>query len=97
MRSGLPTKNGSQTHLLVFLSQVAPTPQTTPSQRSLQRPPIHTLGPTQGLLGEHTSGTQVPPGNGLPMNPSTQAQVGPRDVATHCAPCPQYTPSQTEI
>lgn len=86
-------KNGSQTHLFVFLSQVAPTPQTTPSQRSLQRPPMHTLGSTHGLLDEQTSGTHRPPGNGLPIKPSTQAQVGPLEVAIHWAPCPQYRPS----
>lgn len=33
--SGLPMKNGKQTHWLVALSQRAPTPQVTPSQRSL--------------------------------------------------------------
>lgn len=83
IRSGLPMKNGSQTHLFVFLSQVAPTPQTTPSQRSLQRPPMHTLGSTHGLLDEQMSGTHSPPGNGLPIKPSTQAQVGPPEVAIH--------------
>lgn len=83
MRSGLPMKNGSQTHIFVFLSQVAPTPQITPSQRSLHRPPIQTLGSTHGLLEEQMSGTQTPPGNGLPIKPSTQAHVGPLAVAMH--------------
>jgi hypothetical protein len=95
MRSGLPMKKGSQTHLFVFLSQVAPTPQITPSQRSLHLPPIHTLGSMHGLLDEQMSGTHSPPGNGLPMKPSTQAQVGPLEVAMHWAPWPQYTPSHT--
>jgi hypothetical protein len=83
MRSGLPMKKGSQTHLFVFLSQVAPTPQITPSQRSLHRPPIQTLGSTHGLLEEQMSGTQSPPGNVLPIKPSTHAQVGPLEVAMH--------------
>jgi hypothetical protein len=49
----------------------------------LQRPPMHTLGSTHGLLDEQMSGTHSPPGNGLPKKPSIQAQVGPPEVAIH--------------
>lgn len=95
IKSGLPIKNGSHIHLFVFLSQVAPTPQTIPSHLSLQRPPIQMLGSTHGLAAEQTSGTHCPPGNGLPMKPSIHLQVGPATVAIHCAPRPQTKPSHT--
>lgn len=76
-RSGFPTKYGLHTHLSLAGSQLAPTPQTTPSQRRLQRPLMQILGPAHGTSGEHTSGEHCPPGNGLPMNPSIHLQVGP--------------------
>lgn len=94
-RSGLPTKSGRQTHWLVFGSHVAPTPQTTPSQRSLHRPPIQTLGAAQGLLAEQISGAHRPPGNGLPRKPSAHLHVTPAVATIHWASRPHITPSHS--
>ena len=46
-------KNGSQTHLPVFKSQFAPTPQITASHLCLQRPLIHACGFEHDLVAEH--------------------------------------------
>lgn len=84
--SGLPTKNGSQTHFPEASSQVAPTPHTTPSHLCLQRPLIHTCGSAHGRFVEHWSVLHDPPGKGLPTSPGGHLHVGPLFVTIHMAP-----------
>lgn len=95
-KSGLPTKNESQMHLLVFISQVAPIPQMTPSQRCLHLPPMQTFGDLQGIKAEHTSVSQEPPGNGFPENPFKHLQVGPSLVTMQVASSAHINLSHTE-
>lgn len=52
-KSGFPIKFGSQIHFPVVLSQVAPTPHTTPSHLSLHLPLIQTCGSEHGRVAEH--------------------------------------------
>lgn len=87
--SGFPIKNESQTHWLISWLQDAPTPHITSSHLSLHLPPIHTLGGVHEVVVEQVSGTQTPPGNGLPLKPSAHLHVAPEDVTIHWAPSPQ--------
>ena len=48
------------------------------------------------MAAEQVSGTQLPPGKGLPKVPSLQAQVGPAAAIMHWALRPQMTPSHME-
>lgn len=53
MASALPVKGGIQTHLPLDASHVAPIPQTTVSQRCLQRPLIQTCGSAHDFEAPH--------------------------------------------
>ena len=48
------------------------------------------------MAAEQVSGTQLPPGKGLPNVPSLQAQVGPSGLMMHWALRPQMTSSHME-
>lgn len=93
--SGLPTKYGSQMHFPLAASQVAPMPQITPSHLCLQRPLMQTCGSAHGLLVEHWSVVQAPPGNGFPISPGGHLQVGPVLDTMHIAPWPHMYPSHS--
>lgn len=92
-----PTKPSLQKHLLVLLSQAALRPHEDESHLSLHWPEIQVRGPGQGLAAEHVSGTQEPPGKGLPNVPLLQAQVGPSAAMMHWALRPQIIPSHMEV
>ena len=92
-----PTNPSLQKHLLVLPSQAALRPHEKESQRSRHFPEIQERGSGQGTPGEQVSGTQAPPGKGLPKVPLVQAQVGPLSDIMHWAFRPQMTPSHMDV
>jgi len=52
----------------------------------LHRPATQMFGGTQRLVLEQTSGSQDPPANGFPIEPSKHLHVGPCVDTIHCAP-----------
>jgi len=89
--------NGLQTQSLVSWLQLAPIPQKWSWHFSLHRPATQILGATHGLVLEHVSGSQEPPANGFPIEPSKHLHVGPCGDTIHCAPLPQIYPSHAVI
>lgn len=76
----------------VFVSELqnALRPQFFPPQASTHRPVSQIwFLPGHGLLTEHTTGEQVPPGNGFPIIPSLQTHTGPSGDTIHWPFCPQ--------
>ena len=94
-----PTKPSLQKHLFVFPSQAALRPQENESllHRSLHFPETQESGSGHGTAVEHVSGTQLPPGNGLPLVPSEQAQVAPESDIMHWALRPHIIPRHWEM
>ena len=92
-----PTNPSVQKHLFVLASQAAFNPHEKESHLSRHLPDMQDNGSGQGLAPEHVSGTQLPPGKGLPNVPLEQAQVGPVGDMIHWAFKPQITPSHMEV